>query len=77
MDGSDPCYYHIYDNFDYYLRDVLQGGIDDVLSSENIEIDLRIWTNFRNELMDEMRDEIKDYYNNFIKNECPDRVRIK
>jgi hypothetical protein len=34
-------------------------------------VEPRIWTNFRNELLYELGDEIRDYYNKFIEKECP------
>ena len=72
MDGKDPCWYQAYENFDRFLRSTLSDAINEVLyNNHNMTVEPRIWTNFRNELMYELGDEIKDYYNKFIEKECP------
>jgi hypothetical protein len=72
MEARDPCYYAAYEGFDKFLRDVLRTAINDVLYYDNnMTVEPRIWTNFRNELMYVLGDEINDYYNKFIEKECP------
>ncbi len=72
MDGSDPCYYAMYENFDNYLRDVLKNAINDVLYYDhNMTVEPRVWTDFRNELMYELGDTIKSHYNKIINEQCP------
>ena len=71
MDGSDPCYYSSYHNFDKYQRDVLKAAIDEVTEEDGLEIDPREWTDFRNELIYDLNDIMKDFYDKFIIEKCP------
>lgn len=71
MDGSNPCYYRDYHDFDKYKRDVLKAAIDEVTEEERLEIDPRSWTNFRNELSYMLNDEIKVFYDKEINKRCP------
>ena len=70
MDGTNPCYYRDYHDFDKYKRDVLKSAIDEVTEEERLEIDPRSWTNFRNELSYMLNDEMKEFYDNEIKERC-------
>jgi hypothetical protein len=70
MDGSDPCYYNDYDNFDKYKRDVLRAAIDEVTEEDGLEIEPREWTNFRNELLYDLNDIMREYYDRFIMEKC-------
>ena len=72
MDASNPCYYKNYHDFDKYKRDVLKSAIDEVADEEGLEIEPRLWTNFRNELYYTLNDEMKVVYNNYIKEYCPE-----
>jgi hypothetical protein len=72
MDGSNPCYYRDYHNFDKYKRDVLRAAIDEVTDEERLEIEPRLWVNFRNELSDMLNDEMKEFYDKYIKERCPE-----
>lgn len=72
MDGSNPCYYRDYHDFDKYKRDVLKAAIDEVTEEERLEIDPRLWTNFRNELSYMLNDEMKEFYDKSIKERCPE-----
>jgi len=59
-------------NVDRFIRVTLSDAINEVLYNDhNMTVEPRIWTNFRNELMYELGDEIRDYYNKFIEKECP------
>lgn len=72
MGGKDPCWYHTYENFDRFIRSTLSDAINEVLYSDhNMTVEPRIWTNFRNELLYDLGDEIRDYYDKFIEKECP------
>jgi hypothetical protein len=70
MDGSDPCYYNDYHNFDKYKRDVLRAAIDEVTEEDGLEIEPREWTNFRNELLYDLNDIMREYYDRFIMEKC-------
>jgi hypothetical protein len=70
MDGSDPCYYNDYHNFDKYKRDVLRAAIDEVTEEDGLEIEPRVWTNFRNELLYDLNDIMREYYDIFIMEKC-------
>ena len=70
MDGSDPCYYNDYHNFDKYKRDVLRAAIDEVTEEDGLEIEPRVWTNFRNELLYDLNDIMREYYDRFIMEKC-------
>jgi hypothetical protein len=70
MDGSDPCYYNDYHNFDTYKRDVLRAAIDEVTEEDGLEIEPRVWTNFRNELLYDLNDIMREYYDIFIMEKC-------
>ena len=70
MDGSDPCYYNDYHNFDRYKRDVLRAAIDEVTEEDGLEIEPRVWTNFRNELLYDLNDIMREYYDRFIMEKC-------
>jgi hypothetical protein len=70
MDGSDPCYYNDYHNFDKYKRDVLRVAIDEVTEEDGLEIEPREWTNFRNELLYDLNDIMREYYDRFIMEKC-------
>ena len=72
MDGSNPCYYRDYHNFDKYKRDVLRAAIDYVTDEERLEIDPRSWANFRNEISDMLNDEMKEFYDKEINERCPE-----
>jgi hypothetical protein len=72
MDGSNPCYYRDYHNFDKYKRDVLRSAIDDVTDEEGLEIEPRSWVNFRNEISYMLNDEMMEFYNKEIKKRCPE-----
>jgi len=72
MDGSNPCYYRAYHNFDKFKRDVLKSAIDEVTEEERLEIDPRSWANFRNELSYMLNDEMKVFYDNEINERCPE-----
>jgi hypothetical protein len=72
MDGSNPCYYRAYHNFDKFKRDVLKAAIDEVTEEERLEIDPRSWANFRNELSYMLNDEMKVFYDNEINKRCPE-----
>jgi hypothetical protein len=72
MDGSNPCYYRAYHNFDKFKRDVLKSAIDEVTEEERLEIDPRSWANFRNELSYMLNDEMKVFYDNEINKRCPE-----
>jgi hypothetical protein len=72
MDGSNPCYYRDYHNFDKYKRDVLRSAIDDVTDEEGLEIEPRSWVNFRNEISHMLNDEMMEFYNKEIKKRCPE-----
>jgi hypothetical protein len=69
---SEPCYYRDYHNYDTYKRDVLKAAIDHIIKKDKLEIDSRLWTNFRNGLMYEFTYIIEYHYNNYIKEHCPD-----
>ena len=71
MDGSNPCYYRDYHNFDKFKRDVLKSAIDEITDEERLEIDPRSWANFRNELSYMLNDEIKVFYDKEINKRCP------
>jgi hypothetical protein len=71
MDGSNPCYYMFYHNFDKYKRDVLKSAIDEVTEEEGLEIEPRLWANFRNEISYELNDEMKKFYDKYIEETCP------
>ena len=71
MDGSNPCYYRDYHDFDKYKRDVLRSAIDNVTDEEGLEIEPRSWVNFRNEISYMLNDEMMEYYNKEIKKRCP------
>lgn len=71
MDGSDPCYYNDYHDFDRYKRDVLRAAIDEVTEEDGLEIEPRVWTNFRNELLYDLNDIMREYYDRFIMEKCP------
>ena len=70
MDGSDPCYYNDYHDFDRYKRDVLRAAIDEVTEEDGLEIEPRVWTNFRNELLYDLNDIMREYYDRFIMEKC-------
>lgn len=70
MDGSDPCYYNNYHDFDRYKRDVLRAAIDEVTEEDGLEIEPRVWTNFRNELLYDLNDIMREYYDRFIMEKC-------
>jgi hypothetical protein len=70
MDGSDPCYYNDYHNFDKYKRDVLRAAIDEVTEEDGLEIEPRVWANFRNELLYDLNDIMREYYDRFIMEKC-------
>jgi hypothetical protein len=72
MDGSNPCYYRAYHNFDKFKRDVLKSAIDEVTEEERLEIDPSSWANFRNELSYMLNDEMKVFYDNEINKRCPE-----
>jgi hypothetical protein len=72
MDGSNPCYYRDYHNFDKYKRDVLKSAIDEITDEERLEIDPRSWANFRNELSYMLNDEMKEFYDKTIEERCPE-----
>ena len=72
MDGSNPCYYRDYHNFDKYKRDVLRSAIDDVTDEEGLEIEPRSWVNFRNEISHMLNDEMMEFYHKEIKKRCPE-----
>ena len=72
MDGSNPCYYRDYHNFDKFKRDVLKSAIDEITDEERLEIDPRSWANFRNELSYMLNDEMKEFYDKEIKERCPE-----
>ena len=72
MDGSNPCYYRDYHNFDKYKRDVLRGAIEEVIEEEGLEINPRSWVNFRNEISDMLNDEMKEFYDKEINERCPE-----
>jgi hexokinase len=72
MDGSNPCYYRDYHNFDKFKRDVLKSAIDEITDEERLEIDPRSWANFRNELSYMLNDEMKVFYDNEINKRCPE-----
>ena len=72
MDGSNPCYYRDYHDFDRYKRDVLKAAIDEVTDDSDLEIDPRSWINFRNELSYMLNDEMKEFYDNEINKRCPE-----
>jgi hypothetical protein len=72
MDGSNPCYYRDYHDFDKYKRDVLRSAIDNVTDEEGLEIEPRSWVNFRNEISYMLNDEMMEYYNKEIKKRCPE-----
>lgn len=72
MDGSNPCYYRDYHDFDRYKRDVLKAAIDEITDEERLEIDPRSWANFRNELSYMLNDEMKEFYDKSIKERCPE-----
>ena len=72
MDGSNPCYYRDYHNFDKYKRDVLRSAIDDVTDEEGLEIEPRSWVNFRNEISYMLNDEMKEFYDKEINKRCPE-----
>lgn len=72
MDGSNPCYYRDYHDFDKYKRDVLRSAIDNVTDEEGLEIEPRLWTNFRNEISYMLNNEMMEFYNKFIKENCPE-----
>ena len=72
MDGSNPCYYRDYHNFDKYKRDVLRSAIDNVTDEEGLEIEPRSWVNFRNEISYMLNDEMMEFYNKEIKKRCPE-----
>ena len=71
MDGSNPCYYRDYHDFDRYKRDVLRAAIDEVADDADLEIEPRSWINFRNELSYMLNDEMKEFYDKYIKEKCP------
>ena len=72
MDGDNPCWYQRHESFDSFIRSVLSNAINNVLYDDhNMTVEPRLWSNFRNELMYVLGDEIKDYYNKFIEKECP------
>jgi hypothetical protein len=71
MDGSDPCYYNDYHDFDRYKRDVLRAAIDEVTEEDGLEIEPRVWANFRNELLYDLNDIMREYYDRFIMEKCP------
>jgi hypothetical protein len=71
MDGSDPCYYSSYHDFDRYKRDVLNAAIDQVIEEDGLDIDTRVWADFRNKLLYDLNDIIKDFYYDFISEKCP------
>jgi hypothetical protein len=72
MDGRDPCFYAAHQNFDKFVRDVLRNAINEVLYHDNnITVDPRIWTDFRNELVYVLGDMIKSHYNKIINEQCP------
>jgi hypothetical protein len=71
MDGSDPCYYSYYHDFDRYKRDVLNAAIDQVIEEDGLDIDTRVWADFRNELLYDLNDIIKEFYYDFISEKCP------
>jgi len=70
MDGSDPCYYNDYHDFDRYKRDVLRAAIDEVTEEDGLEIEPRVWANFRNELLYDLNDIMREYYDRFIMEKC-------
>jgi hexokinase len=72
MDGTNPCYYRDYHDFDKYKRDVLKAAIDEVAEEERLKIDSRSWANFRNELSYMLNDEMKEFYDKEIKERCPE-----
>lgn len=71
MDGSDPCYYSTYHDFDRYKRDVIKAAIDEITEEEGLEIEPREWSNFRNEILYDLNDIMKDFYDKFIMEKCP------
>jgi|TARA_R110000868_G_C10726583_1_gene751245 Ulp1 family protease len=72
MNESSPCYYRDYHEFDKYKRDLIRSAIDNVVEEDSLEINPRLWTNLRNELLYILNDEIKEFYDKYIKENCPE-----
>lgn len=72
MEFSNPCYYRDYHEFDKYKRDLIRSAIDNVVEEDSLEINPRLWTNLRNELLYILNDEIKEFYDKYIKENCPE-----
>jgi hypothetical protein len=43
-----------------------------VVEEDRLEINPRLWTNLRNELLYILNDEIKKFYDKYIKENCPE-----
>lgn len=70
MNESSPCcYYHEFEN---YKRDLISSSIANVVEEDSLEINPRSWTNLRNELLYILNDEIKEFYDKYIKENCPE-----
>ena len=73
MNISDPCYYNDYFDFDRYKRNILQSSINKIIDDDGLDIDQRVWTDFRNELLYELNGVIKKYYIKYLKENCRPR----
>jgi hypothetical protein len=75
LDGSDPCYYDMYESFNAYKRDVVINAIKDViyLNGSNISLSVDETIQLKNKLLEDFGDMITDYYEKFISEKCPNQ----
>ena len=48
-----------------------KAAIDEITEEEGLEIEPREWSNFRNEILYDLNDIMKDFYDKFIMEKCP------
>ena len=52
---------------------LMQSTINKIIDDDGLDIDQRVWTDFRNELLYELNGVIKKYYNKYLKENCRPR----